>query len=267
MVGVAGLEPGSRGHGAPVPDRGIGPERLPGGSGVPRGSAGESVGARGPRGGRSRWRGGDDVDCTRDDCSVVVFGYVAPRGPDRVRRACAAPGDAGRRPRRGASGRHPHRRRPTSFRRDPRPPSPSADPTARLPSTAEPPTPGVSADPDGRASASLTVAAGRCPRGSTCAVAVVVDGGEPRAYAPLRIIGRSGVAYDDPRLRAGLGGRGAAGRDRAGAPAPHGLDPGRRRSLRRGGDPRETPSPTSPIPERRLVGPGQPAATPWHPWT
>jgi hypothetical protein len=35
-------------------------------------------------------------------------------------------------------------------------------------------------------------------------VAVVVDGGAPRAYAPLRIIGRSGVAYDDPRLRAGL---------------------------------------------------------------
>ncbi len=62
----------------------------------------------------------------------------------------------------------------------------------------------VIVDDAGRAGAVVTVGAGRCPRGSDCAVAVTVEGGGPRAYAPLAMIGRSGAGYEDDRLRSGL---------------------------------------------------------------
>lgn len=60
------------------------------------------------------------------------------------------------------------------------------------------------ADASGRVSAEVAVSAGRCPRGSTCAVSVVVGGSGPQAFAPLRLIGRSGADYEDTRVRAGL---------------------------------------------------------------
>lgn len=66
------------------------------------------------------------------------------------------------------------------------------------------PTEAVVVDGAGRAGGVVTVGAGRCPRGSDCAVAVTVEGGGPRAYAPLAMIGRSGAGYDNGRLRAGL---------------------------------------------------------------
>ena len=66
------------------------------------------------------------------------------------------------------------------------------------------PTPGVSADPDGRASAS----AHRRRRPVSAGIHLRRGGGRRRrrtaCLRPLRIIGRSGAAYDDPRLRAGL---------------------------------------------------------------
>ena len=202
VVGVAGLEPGSR---ATV-------HQCPTGASAPSSCRAGLAFHVGPHGSASvlvdleevlEVAGGDHIDCARDDCSVVVFG-TARLEAQTVFGEPAPP--------------------PVTLIADPVavPPGGTLTVTAdQLPSGSEAafavcrpdgtasvdcgaPTPGVSADRDGRASASLTVGAGRCPRGSTCAVAVVVDGGEPRAYAPLRIIGRSGVAYDDPRLRAGL---------------------------------------------------------------
>jgi len=66
------------------------------------------------------------------------------------------------------------------------------------------PTEPVRVDETGEATASVTVGAGRCPRGGTCAVAVVVDDGGPVAFAHLQLIGRSGAAYADGRVQAGL---------------------------------------------------------------
>ena len=147
--------------------------------------------------------GAEDVDCTRRDCSVVVFGSSRLE----VMTVFGRPAPP-----------------PVTIDADPTavPPGGTLTVTAdQLPSGSAvefavcrpdgdasadcgPPTPGVRPDAAGGASATLTVSPGRCPRGATCAVAVIVDGGEPRAYAFLRIIGRSGAAYDDPRLRAGL---------------------------------------------------------------
>jgi Neocarzinostatin family len=62
----------------------------------------------------------------------------------------------------------------------------------------------VVVDDEGRAAAEVTIGAGRCPRGADCAIAVVIDDGGPRAYAPLALIGRAGAAYDDARVRVGL---------------------------------------------------------------
>jgi hypothetical protein len=67
-----------------------------------------------------------------------------------------------------------------------------------------PPTERVRVDREGRATAPVTVNPGRCPRGTTCAVAVVVEDGGPRAFAHLRLLGRSGATYDDARLAIGL---------------------------------------------------------------
>jgi hypothetical protein len=67
-----------------------------------------------------------------------------------------------------------------------------------------PPTESVLVDDEGQATASVTVNPGRCPRGTTCAVAVVAEDGGPRAFANLHLIGRSGATYDDTRLAVGL---------------------------------------------------------------
>jgi hypothetical protein len=148
--------------------------------------------------------GDDEVDCVREECSVVVF------GTSRLEIV-------------------------TVFDRPaPPPPTVQADPVALppggvltavatgLPAGAEvafvvcrpggdgdadcgPPTERVRADREGRATAPVTVNPGRCPRGTTCAVAVVVEDGGPRAFARLHLIGRSGAAYDDGRVAVGLG--------------------------------------------------------------
>lgn len=66
------------------------------------------------------------------------------------------------------------------------------------------PTESVRVDRSGKASAPVTVGPGRCPRGGTCAVAVVAGDGGPLAFARLQLIGRSGATYADERVQAGL---------------------------------------------------------------
>jgi hypothetical protein len=66
------------------------------------------------------------------------------------------------------------------------------------------PTVPVRVGADGTASGRITVGPGRCPRGSTCAVAVVAGDSGPLAFARLQLIGRSGATYADTRVRAGL---------------------------------------------------------------
>ncbi len=64
----------------------------------------------------------------------------------------------------------------------------------------------VAVDDTGRAMGTITVPAGRCPRGGTCGIAVLVgDDGGPQAFASLLLIGRAGPGYDHGRLRLGLG--------------------------------------------------------------
>ena len=136
VVGVAGLEPGSR---ATV-------HQCPTGASAPSACRAGLAFHVGPQGRASvlvdleevlEVGGGDDVDCTRDDCSVVVFGTSrleaqtvfgepAPPPVTLVADPVAVP----------PGGTLTVDGRPASVR-DPRPPSPSADPTARLPSTAE----------------------------------------------------------------------------------------------------------------------------------
>ena len=202
VVGVAGLEPGSR---ATV-------HQCPTGASAPSGCRAGLAFRVDPEGSASVLvdleetldvARGDDVDCARDDCSVVVFGtsrlealtvFGEPAPPPVTLVADPAAVPPGGR---------------LTVTADQLPSGSEAvfvvcRPDGKASADCGAPSPSVSADRDGRASAFVTVGAGRCPRGSTCAVAVVVDGGEPRAYARLRIIGRSGAAYDDPRLRAGL---------------------------------------------------------------
>jgi hypothetical protein len=66
------------------------------------------------------------------------------------------------------------------------------------------PTPPLRVDADGRITAAVTVSPGRCPRGGTCAVAVVVGDGAPRALTRLVLTGRDGVGYDDGRFMAAM---------------------------------------------------------------
>jgi hypothetical protein len=66
------------------------------------------------------------------------------------------------------------------------------------------PTPAARVGPDGTVDARVTVSPGRCGRGETCAVAVVVGDGGPRAFAHLLLTGRSGTDYDDGRIALGI---------------------------------------------------------------
>lgn len=56
----------------------------------------------------------------------------------------------------------------------------------------------------GEATAPVNISAGRCPRGATCAIAVVMGDGGPRAFRTLHLIGRSGATYQNERLRLGV---------------------------------------------------------------
>ena len=68
------------------------------------------------------------------------------------------------------------------------------------------PTAAVKVDEAGEATGTLQVSAGRCARGTTCAIAVLVgEAGGPRALAPIELIGRPGAGYDGGRVRAGVG--------------------------------------------------------------
>jgi hypothetical protein len=147
--------------------------------------------------------GDEEVDCRREECSVVVFGTSRLEVVTVFDRPAPPP--------------------PT-LRTDPVAVPPGGTLTALatgLPPAAEaafvvcrpggrgdadcgPPTEPVRVDDEGRATAAVTVNPGRCPRGTTCAVAVIVEEGGPRAFAHLHLIGRSGATYDDARLTVGL---------------------------------------------------------------
>jgi hypothetical protein len=142
------------------------------------------------------------LDCSRDACSVVIFGSSRLE----LRTVFGDPAPP-----------------PVAVRADPAALPPGVDLTA----TAERLPPGASvefaicrpdgeggadcgepvparATPEGTADAVLEVGAGRCGRGDVCAVAVTADGSAPLAYRHLRLLGRGGVTYDDGRVSLGL---------------------------------------------------------------
>lgn len=148
-------------------------------------------------------QGADVVECVEARCSVVVFGSsrleVVTAFGEPAPPAVALAAEPATLPPGGtltASAAHLPPGAEATFAVC----RPGGDGTADCAS----PTETVVVDDAGRAVAEVTVGTGRCPRGSDCAVAVVVEGGAPRAYAPLTMIGRAGAAYDDGRLRAGL---------------------------------------------------------------
>ena len=147
---------------------------------------------------------GETVDCRRVDCSVVVFGtsrlelltFFGQPAPQPVTVAV----DPATLPPGGtltATAEHLRPGSQASFV--------VCRPAGDRSADCGDPTRAGLVGPDGLVRGSVTVGSGRCPRGAQCAVAVMVDGGGPRAYAPLRLIGRGGVAYDDTRLAAGVG--------------------------------------------------------------
>jgi hypothetical protein len=148
--------------------------------------------------------GGETVDCRRADCSIVVFGtsrlelltvFGEPAPPP-----VTVDVDPGTLPPGGtltATAEHLRAGSETSFV--------VCRPDGDRSADCGEPTPAVVAGADGRVRGLVTVGSGRCPRGARCAVGVIVGGGGPRAYAPLALIGRGGVAYDDTRLVTGIG--------------------------------------------------------------
>lgn len=151
--------------------------------------------------------GGETVDCRSVDCSVVVFGssrlelltfFGQPAPPPvtvDVDPATVAPGGT-----LTATAEHLRPGSETSFV--------VCRPVGDQSADCGDPTPADVVGLDGLARSLVRVGSGRCPRGAQCAVAVIVDGGGPRAYAPLRLIGRGGVTYDDTRLAVGIGAAG-----------------------------------------------------------
>ena len=147
------------------------------------------------------------VDCTVDECSVVVFGSArlelvtvfGREAPPRVDLdtdpAAVPPGGAVT----ASASRLPAR---TSVSFAVCRPDGEGGAGCGRPSV-------VRSDALGRAEATLEVGAGRCGRGDTCAVAVSADGSAVLAYRQLRLIGRAGTSYDGDRVRLGLAGAAA----------------------------------------------------------
>jgi hypothetical protein len=146
---------------------------------------------------------GETVDCIRVDCSIVVFGtsrlevltVFGRPAPPSVTIAV----DPGTLPPGGTltvMAEHLRAGSETSFV--------VCRPDGDRSADCGEPTRAVVAGVDGRVRGAVTVGSGRCPRGARCAIGVIVDGSGPRAYAPLHLIGRGGVAYDDARLVTGM---------------------------------------------------------------
>lgn len=146
---------------------------------------------------------GEPVDCAVDACSIVVFGTARLEAITTFGRPAAAlvtvavePPELAPGATVAATASHVPPGSRTSFA--------VCRPGGRGMADCGPPTPAVLADAAGTATAPVAVAPGRCPRGATCAIAVTVDGSGPRAYAALRLTGRSGATYDDGRLGTGI---------------------------------------------------------------
>lgn len=203
VVGVSGLEPGSRGsvHQCPsgAPAASVCRPGLPFSADDDGGTVvlvdledGFEV------------AGADPVDCTgATGCSIVVFGSSRLEAVTVFGRPAPPPATVDAEPGRLAPGgttRATARGLPpgarTSFVVCRSAGRGEADCGASIPAGA--------ADGTGEATAMVTISAGRCPRGASCAIAVVVGDGGPRAFAPLRLIGRSGASYHEGRLQIGL---------------------------------------------------------------
>ena len=146
--------------------------------------------------------GGEEIDCAADGCSVVVFGsarlelrtvFDAPAPPPVTVTAEPATLPPGGEVGASATGLPPGASVGFAVCR----PDGGGGLDCGAPSR-------VRATASGTADARLVVGAGRCGRGDTCAIAVSVDGSSPVAYQRLRLIGRSGAAYDDDRVLPGL---------------------------------------------------------------
>lgn len=204
VLGVSGLEPGSRGTVHQCPTGAIDSDDCRPGLPVTMSDEGGAsllvdleerfdVGLRDP----------EEVECTGAECSIVVFGssrleivtvFGGPAPP-----AVAVVADPARVPPGGtltATAVNLPAGARASFV--------VCRPDGQRAADCGSPTDPVVVDDEGGAVAEVTVGAGRCPRGARCAVAVIIDDGGPRAYAPLALIGRAGAAYDDARVRVGL---------------------------------------------------------------
>jgi hypothetical protein len=148
--------------------------------------------------------GTDVVDCGLEACSLVVFGssrlelvtvFGRPAPPPARLEADPSALPPGARLTATATGLEPGTRAAFVVCR----PGGEADADCGAPTDHQ------RVGRDGRVSGEVPVTPGRCPRGETCAVAVVVGDGGPLAFTRLELLGRSGVTYDRTRLAVGLG--------------------------------------------------------------
>jgi hypothetical protein len=148
--------------------------------------------------------GTEVVDCGREACSLVVFGssrlelvtvFGRPAPPPARVEADPSALPPGARLTATATGLEPGTRAAFLVCR------PGGEANADCGAA----TPYQLVGRDGRVSGEVTVTPGRCPRGATCAVAVVVGDGGPVAFTQLALLGRGGVTYDTTRLAIGVG--------------------------------------------------------------
>lgn len=203
VLGVSGLDPGSRGSVHQCPTGALAPSGCRAGLPV-------SVDVHGrvvilvDLEDRLPVASGEPVDCTSaTGCSIVVFGssrlevvtvFGRPAPPPVTVEAEPARVPPGGTTLVTARGLPPGA--PTSFV--------VCRPSGRGEADCGTRTPVAAADGNGQVSGPVMVPAGRCPRGARCAIAVVVGDGGPRAFSPLHLIGRSGASYDEGRLQIGL---------------------------------------------------------------
>jgi hypothetical protein len=146
--------------------------------------------------------GSSSVDCTVEDCSVVifgserlelrtVFGREAPPPVEVSAEPAALPPGSDVTAR--ATGLPPRAEVTFSVCRPDGNGGADCGASSRVQSTA-----------DGTALAELEVSAGRCGRGEVCAVAVEAGDSGALAYRHLHLIGRGGASYDDDRVALGL---------------------------------------------------------------
>lgn len=203
VVGVSGLDPRSRATVHQCPSGATAPRGCRAGVPLSASELGSAV-VLVDLEDRFDVAGAEPVDCEDDaGCSIVVFGSSRLEVLTLFDRPAPPPSTLDAEPARVAPGGT------VAVTAEGLPPGAPTSFVVCRPAeggTADcgPAVPAGPADGAGRASGQIEVSAGRCPRGASCAIAVVVDDGGPRAYATLSLIGRPGAVYEDARLWAGL---------------------------------------------------------------